>query len=85
MAGLAHGIPTLSPRGAKTDPLWVEQFALGLAPLEFQAFLDRTRYLLDHPEIRARHAQVGRELYEQYFAWEQISTQLMANLSTFSK
>jgi glycosyltransferase involved in cell wall biosynthesis len=85
IAGLAHGIPTLSTLGSNTDPLWVQQFALGLAPLEFQAFLDRTRYLLDHPEIRARHAQVGRELYEQYFAWEQISAQLMANLTKMSK
>lgn len=68
MAGLAHGLPVVTTKGALTEPLWEESGALALAPAgDDEALLGEVRRLLASSEDRARLSNAARRLYRERF------------------
>lgn len=68
MAGLAHGLPVVTTKGALTEPLWEESGALALAPAgDDEALLGEVRRLLASSEERERLSAAARRLYRERF------------------
>ena len=68
MAGLAHGLPVVTTKGALTEPLWEESGAVALAPaFDDEALLEEVRRLLASSEERARLSASARSLYLERF------------------
>jgi glycosyltransferase involved in cell wall biosynthesis len=69
MAGLAHGIPTVTTHGALTDRVWTETGAVALAPAGApKAIASEVSLLLDGTAHRAVAGQRGRRVYEERFS-----------------
>ena len=69
MAGLAHGIATVTTRGALTDRVWTETGAAALAPAGApKAIASEVSLLLDDADHRALVGQRGRSVYEERFS-----------------
>jgi glycosyltransferase involved in cell wall biosynthesis len=68
MAGLRLGIPIVSTSGYLTEPLWEQSGAVRLVPVARAAGLaDAVIELLAAPDVRARLARAGGELYDRVF------------------
>lgn len=68
MAGLAHGLPVVTTKGALTEPLWEESGAVALAHAgDDDALLGEVRKLLASREARARLSAAARTLYRERF------------------
>lgn len=71
MAGLQHGIPTVTTTGALTEPIWSESSAVALVPADDPAaFADAVATLVSD---RAAAQALGRraaEIYERHFSLE---------------
>lgn len=68
MAGLAHGLPVVTTKGALTEPLWEECGAVALADAgDDEALLAEVRKLLASREERARLSAAARRLYRERF------------------
>lgn len=68
MAGLAHGLPVVTTKGALTEPLWEESGAVALAHAgDDEALLGEVRRLLASTEERARLSTAARRLYRERF------------------
>ena len=83
LAGLQHGVATVSTRGSLTDPMLLEQAnqALLLVPAgDPKAFEEQVLMLCDDPQRRQRMGAAGRALYEDRFAWDVLADRLAADL-----
>jgi glycosyltransferase involved in cell wall biosynthesis len=69
MAGLAHGVATVTTSGEVTEPVWAETGAVGLAPEgDAHGLIERSEVLLNDREARTRLAILGLALYNNRFA-----------------
>ncbi len=83
MAGLQHGVATVSTEGALTDAAlrWAAGEAFLLAPAEDEAaFVRQVAALYEDPGRRAHVAAAGRAFYEASFSWDAVSERLLAAL-----
>lgn len=71
MAGLAHGVPTVSNLGALSESVWMQGSHLALAPRPNPAeIVEAVESLIAAPERLATLGRAGRELYRRMFAIE---------------
>jgi len=71
MAGLSHGIPTVTTQGFLSEPIWAQTGCVALAPAaDASAFLQATESLLGDPAARARLGDRAREVYADHFTLE---------------
>lgn len=69
MAALAYGVPTVTTRPDRSEPIWVE--AVATAPEgDGPAMVERAEALLADPAARARLGEAGALLYGRRFALE---------------
>ncbi|HEX2093816.1 MAG TPA: glycosyltransferase family 4 protein [Longimicrobiaceae bacterium] len=82
LAGIAHGIPTVTTHGPATEALWSESGAVALAPgsepLTVAALIES---LLADPEARRRLGHAGRRLYESRLALSRTIQELRSTPS----
>lgn len=77
VAALQHGLPLLTTRSTVPEPWYVHGENMYLLPVgDRQALADGLVHLARKPELRARLAQGGRELYRVRFAWDVIAQQV---------
>jgi glycosyltransferase involved in cell wall biosynthesis len=76
MAGLALGIPVVTNAGPLTEPVWLEEPALAVAPTASQ-LVDRAEALLSDSASRARAGAAGRTLYTGRFSLERTLAALL--------
>lgn len=71
MAGLAHGLPVMSLRGAGTDDVLADsREALTLTPIgDIDAFAHAALQLVNDPECLRRSGEAGLALYATHFDW----------------
>jgi len=68
MVALAHGIPVVTTRGRLTEPLWIQNDAVALAPVESVSELAQTATrLLTDPAARQRLSLGARAFYSEHF------------------
>jgi len=79
MAGLQHGVPTVTTIGALTEGIWTDSQAVALAPAhDATAFADAVARLLhDQPAAHALGRR-GAKIYEQQFSLERTVAVLRA-------
>ncbi|MGD0296803.1 MAG: glycosyltransferase [Bryobacteraceae bacterium] len=83
MAGLSHGVPTVSTSGELTEPLWSESNAVALAaPGDASAFLEHVRRLEMDPSERRRMGRAASQLYRERFDVPHIILTLRGNAAT---
>ena len=71
MAGLSHGLPTVTTQGFLSEPIWLESGCVALAPAsDPSALIHATESLLTDPEARARLGDRARAVYAEHFALE---------------
>lgn len=71
MAGLALGVPVATTSGALTEPLWLEEELVALAPAESPtALVELAENLLADNRARAALGRRGRQGYRRLFAIE---------------
>lgn len=82
MAGLQHGVPTLSTRGPLTGRLWAEApEAIRLTEIDHSAFAGAAEMLVrDRGGLRALGAAGGR-LYAERFSWPVLTDSLLERLA----
>jgi len=70
MAGLAHGVPTVSNLGALSEPVWLGSKALALAlePDPSALVEAAERVIALSPQGRNELGEAGRELYQRAFS-----------------
>jgi glycosyltransferase involved in cell wall biosynthesis len=76
MAGLQHGIPTVSTRGTLTDPMLAarDDEAFTLAPAaDAAAFAEAAIALMQNPSQRLRMGTAGNQLYDEAFAFDVVA------------
>ncbi len=78
MAALQHGLPVVTTVAERTDVIFRDREAFGLAaaddPEAFAA--EAVRIGLD-PALRERHGAAARALYERWFDWSVVGTRLL--------
>ena len=68
LAGLSHGVPTITTIGEHTEPLWKDSDALRMAPAgDLDAFITLIGQLRGDERERARMGQAARKLYRERF------------------
>lgn len=73
MAGLAHGVATVSNLGRLSEPIWAQSGAVALAPApDAEALARAVEPLLASPETRLALGAAARETYRKHFAVEQV-------------
>jgi glycosyltransferase involved in cell wall biosynthesis len=71
MAGLAHGVATVSNLGALSEPVWGRSPCVALAPSsDLSEVVVAAESVLACPERRAELGAAGREMYRRDFAVE---------------
>jgi glycosyltransferase involved in cell wall biosynthesis len=71
MAGLSHGVATVTTRPIRSEPIWTESRAVAVADEgDGPGMVDRIERLLADPVVRARLGEAGRRLYGRRFAPE---------------
>lgn len=79
MAGLEHGIPTVSTSGRLTEPFWGDSGVLALVPAgDTEAFVQAAQRLLDNEPERKRMGAAARALYKSRFDVKHVVTALRA-------
>jgi glycosyltransferase involved in cell wall biosynthesis len=79
MAGLQHGVPTVSTRGKQTDALlrrWDEHAVLLAEEGDRRGFARCAERLLNHPAERREIAQRSQTFYDTYFDWPVLADTL---------
>ncbi|MCA1560686.1 MAG: glycosyltransferase [Acidobacteria bacterium] len=78
MAGLSHGIATVTTTGRLTEPLWAARAGVALAPAsDANAIARRTVYLLANDAARRALAARGHALYGSSFSLERTVEALL--------
>jgi len=79
MAGLQHGVPTVTTAGALTERIWAESRAVVLAPADDAAALaDAVAGLLSDAPAAQALGRRGAEVYERHFSLARTVTVLRA-------
>jgi glycosyltransferase involved in cell wall biosynthesis len=79
MAGLQHGVPTVSTSGALTESIWAQSCAVALAPAGDAAAFAKTVALLLGDRIEAQAlGRRGADTYERHFSLERTVAVLRA-------
>lgn len=77
MAGLAHGIPTVTTTGLLSEPVWAETGCVALAAADdLQSLIQTAEALLSNYELRESLASRAQAAYEQNFALERTLREL---------
>ena len=78
MAGIAHGVPTVTTLGVLSEPLWAETGCVALAPVaDLSAMIAAAEVLLADPAARARLGASARQVYDQRFALERTVERML--------
>jgi glycosyltransferase involved in cell wall biosynthesis len=78
LAGLAHGLPTVSNRGTSTEPYLVSSGAIALIDDPARGGdVSVVRELSRHAELRARLGERGRKFHDEHHSWSQIGSQYL--------
>ena len=78
MAPLAHGTPSISNRGALTDPSFASSGALQLMNgVMEEADIRLLRQLCKDTEMRRRLGKHGQAFFEEHFSWAKIGQQYL--------
>jgi glycosyltransferase involved in cell wall biosynthesis len=83
LAGLQHGLATVSTTGPQTDAFLDAQdgVAFLLAPDDdLSAYENHVLTLVEDDALRARIAAGGRALYEEVFSWPRIADRMLSEL-----
>jgi glycosyltransferase involved in cell wall biosynthesis len=82
MAGLQHGLPTVSTRGPHTDRLLIEEDgrACMLAPDDDADAFRRCVLKVTDDARRTRLGEAAQNLFDAHFTWERIAEKFMASL-----
>jgi glycosyltransferase involved in cell wall biosynthesis len=83
LAGLQHGLATVSTTGPQTDAFLDAQdgIAFLLAPDDdLSAYENHVLTLVEDDALRARIAAGGRALYEEVFSWPRIADRMLSEL-----
>jgi glycosyltransferase involved in cell wall biosynthesis len=79
MAGLQHGIPTVTTAGTLTEAIWAESRAVALAPVnDAAAFAAAVAGLLGDSTAAQALGRRGADLYERHFSLERTIAVLRA-------
>jgi glycosyltransferase involved in cell wall biosynthesis len=79
MAGLAHGVPTVTTRGFLSEQIWTQTNCVALAETgDLEQFLHAAEKLLADAASRTRLGESGRQIYADYFALEHTVEKLRA-------
>ena len=84
IAGLQHGVATLSTDGRLTDAFWstLDQPAILLSPSEnTKAYVEHALALHTDSRLRKAVAERGQMLFEYMFSWSSIACRLVDTLS----
>ena len=69
MAGLQHGVPTVTTTGALTEPVWVESGAVRLASVgDTDSFVRAVATLLSDSHAAASLGRRGADAYDRHFS-----------------
>jgi glycosyltransferase involved in cell wall biosynthesis len=80
MAGLAHGLATVSNLGHLSEPIWSDTGCVALAARPDPALIARTaEEVLASPKTRETLGMTARALYDGFFAIERTLEQLQAS------
>jgi len=85
LAGLQHGVATISTGGVHTELVFLDARgrALALTPVDApDAFAREALRLWDDPTYRHRLGRAGRELYQSRCDWSVIADRLVSALGT---
>jgi glycosyltransferase involved in cell wall biosynthesis len=85
MAGIQHGLPTVSIEGISTDEILRAENRRGLMLVESNnsdAFALAVLELAENSSFRTSIADAGRALYSREFTWEKIAQKLLDTLSS---
>jgi len=88
MAGLQHGVTTLSTDGPLTDTILrdLDETAFLLTPVESQsAYAQAALDLYPAEARRSEIGQSGQRVFDDLFSWEAIAGRLMATLANSSQ
>jgi glycosyltransferase involved in cell wall biosynthesis len=78
MAGLAHGVPTVTTIGAATEPIWMADRITPAVPLgNCRLLVDAVTALLDDSEERRRIGQYAQRYYEDHFSVQNVVARLL--------
>jgi glycosyltransferase involved in cell wall biosynthesis len=78
MAGLAHGVPTVTTLGVATEPIWQTDEIASATPVgDIGALVDRVKRLIDDPVERMRVGQRSKAYYDAHFAIEHTVARLL--------
>jgi glycosyltransferase involved in cell wall biosynthesis len=81
MAGLCHGVPTLTNKGFLSEPLWT-LCELPLVPeYESSSFVRLADGLLHNAERRRKTGEVGRQFYNKHFSIETTIHKLLPDVT----
>ena len=79
MAGLQHGVPTVTTTGALTEPIWADSRAVALTPVDDPAaFADAVARLVADKTVAQALGRRGAETYERNFSLERTLAVLRA-------
>jgi glycosyltransferase involved in cell wall biosynthesis len=79
MAGLQHGVPTVSTSGALTESIWTQSCAVALAPCGDPAAFAKTVAMLLGDRVEAQAlGRRGADTYERHFSLERTVAVLRA-------
>jgi len=71
MAGLQHGVPTVTTNGDLTEPIWADSKAVALAPVaDASAFAAAVAALLDDNAAARALGRRGADAYARHFSLE---------------
>jgi hypothetical protein len=79
MAGLAHGIPTVTTRGRLTEPFWDTSPAVAMVDDDTVALVDAAHRLVDDEARRQGMSAAARTLYESRFAVRHVVERLRSD------
>jgi len=85
LAGLQHGVPTVSTRGALTDSIVLEQDgnACTLTPVDDKAAFRRAVLDLEaSPEDRRAMGAQARRFFDAHFRWDRIADRILSTLDS---
>lgn len=81
MAGIQHGVPSVSTRGKLTDPMLIDAAADGAFALastdDPSAFTQHAVALMQDAPRRMRMAEASQQLYENTFSFEVVASKFL--------
>jgi glycosyltransferase involved in cell wall biosynthesis len=83
LAGLQHGVPTLSTEGPLTDPMLKEaiETAFLLTPVDRpEAFEEAALSLLADPSRRVQIGKAGQHFFDNCFRWDKVARKVSNSL-----